>query len=344
MRDIYEARGNIYVVATPDEVEFPDAQLAHSAEQAAQATQANPPWTQAEIARLCSRTEWEERIPHGWKKPHASDGLLIGPFGAGPPYELLIVNTDGLLAERSGNGLTIFARFLVDRGYVSADANFDLVVRSLRDPVKAPVQPARRDSQSGFWVDMGVPWFGPEAVDAVASELTARAKDDGAAWAVHRLRDIDRAWDRSVLVSLGNPHCVTFVVSDWDLPAFESLEETRLHIPLTAIADALTRDADLGRDVSFRRGINLQWAHVRSARGAGGEGLITARIFERSEGPTRSSGSSATAVACAAWHLGLLRERSILVKMPCGEAPIELDVNANDRITRARLFGIAKKL
>ena len=29
---------------------------------------------------------------------------------------MLIVNTDGTIAERSGNGLTIFSQFLVDTG------------------------------------------------------------------------------------------------------------------------------------------------------------------------------------------------------------------------------------
>jgi diaminopimelate epimerase len=41
-------------------------------------------------------------------KSHRSDGLLIGPFQSAPPFDVLIVNTDGTLAERSGNGLTIF--------------------------------------------------------------------------------------------------------------------------------------------------------------------------------------------------------------------------------------------
>jgi diaminopimelate epimerase len=177
------------------------------------------------------------------------------------------------------------------------------MVRTPHKSVEALIEPARRGNQNGFWVDMGAPWFGPDAVEAVASELTARAENSGEAWTVHRLRT-----------------------------------------PLTVIACAPADAADRERGRSFRRGINLQWARVNDATAPGGEGRVAARIFERGEGPTRSSGSSATAVACAAWHLGLLRSRSILVATPGGEAPIELDVDAAGQISRARLFGVAKRL
>jgi diaminopimelate epimerase len=42
---------------------------------------------------------------------------LVGPFQSSPPFDLLIVNTDGTLAERSGNGLTIFSQALSDQGF-----------------------------------------------------------------------------------------------------------------------------------------------------------------------------------------------------------------------------------
>ncbi len=49
-----------------------------------------------------------------------SDGILLGP-GQAPGYDfsLRILNPDGSEAEKSGNGLRIFSRYLWDRGLVS---------------------------------------------------------------------------------------------------------------------------------------------------------------------------------------------------------------------------------
>jgi hypothetical protein len=49
------------------------------------------------------------RSRNGRRKGYRSDGLLVGPFPDENAFALLIVNTDGTLAERSGNGLTIFS-------------------------------------------------------------------------------------------------------------------------------------------------------------------------------------------------------------------------------------------
>ena len=49
------------------------------------------------------------------------DGILFGPFVKdGCEFALRIFNPDGSEAEKSGNGLRIFARFLHDRGKVGA--------------------------------------------------------------------------------------------------------------------------------------------------------------------------------------------------------------------------------
>ena len=53
-----------------------------------------------------------------------SDGILVRYEGAGgAPFRLRILNPDGSEAEKSGNGLRIFARYLWDRGEVK-DAPF----------------------------------------------------------------------------------------------------------------------------------------------------------------------------------------------------------------------------
>jgi len=61
-----------------------------------------------EVRRICDR----HRGP-------GSDGILWGPFPApGADFGLRIFNPDGSEAEKSGNGLRIFSRFLWDEGLV----------------------------------------------------------------------------------------------------------------------------------------------------------------------------------------------------------------------------------
>ena len=49
-----------------------------------------------------------------------SDGILLGPFESSTcDFRLRIFNPDGSEAEKSGNGLRIFSRFLWDNGLVS---------------------------------------------------------------------------------------------------------------------------------------------------------------------------------------------------------------------------------
>lgn len=47
-----------------------------------------------------------------------SDGILIGPIIKNNKISVKIVNPDGSIAEKSGNGVRIFAKYLKDAGYV----------------------------------------------------------------------------------------------------------------------------------------------------------------------------------------------------------------------------------
>ena len=81
-------------------------------------------------------------------------------------------------------------------------------------------------------------------------------------------------------------------------------------------------------------GVNLQWA----ARASGNQ--VLARVFERGEGPTASSGTSASAVACAAWRAGWVGAGEVAVVMPGGTAPVRLQVE-DGTLSSVSLFGTA---
>lgn len=50
-----------------------------------------------------------------------SDGILYGPFFAGEEISVRIFNPDGSEAEKSGNGIRIFSKYLRDAAYITED-------------------------------------------------------------------------------------------------------------------------------------------------------------------------------------------------------------------------------
>lgn len=328
MSQLYDARGNIYAVITPQALRELGIAIADNAASAA-ATRSQ--WTCAAVQALCS---WPENVRPPAAKPHRSDGLLVGPFQDAASFDLLIINTDGTLAERSGNGLTIFARFLTGQGYVGDQAGFELRVHhdkaDAASPVATSVEPATIDNEQGFWLALGTPAFGAAAVGALNVSLEPAPFNGRTLNRVKPLAQLDPHWAQSVFVRIGNPHCVTLVADQADLPSFEALHEQQLNAALTRIAFA---EGALGAGEPCPAGVNLQWAWVQSAN------QIVARVFERGEGPTASSGTSASAVACAAWHAGLVNAGMVQVSMPGGTAPVRLE--EVDGELRVSLFGVA---
>ena len=106
MADFYDARCNTYFVASPEQI----GRFAEIPRTAAEAARSRGQWAVRAIERICGPQDASEG------KKFLSDGLSVGPFPDENAFGMLIVNTDGNLAERSGNGLTIFSQSLVDSG------------------------------------------------------------------------------------------------------------------------------------------------------------------------------------------------------------------------------------
>lgn len=329
MAQRYDARGNIYIVVAPEELRRQGIDLPHQASQAAQTLEA---WAIAAIEACCS---WAPGTQPSGSKDHRSDGLLVGPFQSSPPFDLLIVNTDGTLAERSGNGLTIFSQALSDQGLLPQNEACLLRVHHDKADTPSPgqtsVKAAEVDGVKGFWLDLGQPGFGPSAVSAHGVEAVVFNGRELSH--VEQLAVLNSAWSRSQFARVGNPHCVTLVESAEDLPSNEQMREPALGEGLTRIAYAMP----VGAGKPCPAGINLQWAMRVS------EGHIAARVFERGEGPTASSGTSASAVACAAWRAGWVGAGEVKVTMPGGTAPILLEEELGE-LSRVSLFGTARMI
>ncbi len=129
------------------------------------------------VRRLCDR-----RMGIG------GDGVLrVVPAGSG--WFMDYWNADGSFAEMCGNGIRVFARYLLDHGLAAGQ---DLAIQT-----RAGLRTVRRESQEQFSVDMG-----PVKVGGPATARVGGQSYDG------------------LSVDVGNPHLVLLVsepVSGFDL-------------------------------------------------------------------------------------------------------------------------------
>ena len=173
----YDARGNVYAIATPAQVRDRGVALPSDP---ADAALSRLSWAKHAVDALCGRARGGDGPG---AKPHGTDGLLVGPLQDRPPFDVLIVNTDGTLAERSGNGLTIFSRVLADRGLLGPGTSALLRVHHDQPGLASPAVTGVRAAMDlggppAFWLDMGVPLFEPEAVGATGRGV--RPAEEGA--------------------------------------------------------------------------------------------------------------------------------------------------------------------
>lgn len=233
------------------------------------------PLGEAAITRICDRN---------WGV--GSDGILLMVPSERADFGVRIFNPDGSEAEKSGNGLRIFAKYLWDHGHTQ---NPTFTVDTLGGVVECECH-VRDGSMRFVTVEMGratfraseIPMNGPDG-EAVAVPL---AIPDGLTLTV-------------TAVSVGNPHCITFV----DHPA--EAEVRRLG-PL------------IENHAAFPARTNVQFARV-VARDA-----IEILIWERGAGWTLASGSSSCGAAAAAVRNGLCDHGRVSVRMPGGELIVEV--------------------
>ncbi|MCX8089486.1 MAG: diaminopimelate epimerase [Verrucomicrobiae bacterium] len=221
-----------------------------------------------------------------------SDGILLGPLPSqAARFALRIFNPDGSEAEKSGNGLRIFCRYLWDQKLVGTD---EFAVETAGGIVRATVFDGGRNvrvdmGRVRFWSDE-IPATGPrrevlnERVSAGGEELVICA------------------------ATIGNPHCVVV-----GRPAPGGLR------PLEPVSAALARrlGPHLENHPMFPRRTNVQFLNVLDRAN------IRIEIWERGAGYTLASGSSSSAAAAVAHRLGWC-DRRVSVHMPGGVLQIEI--------------------
>ncbi|HXF81240.1 MAG TPA: diaminopimelate epimerase [bacterium] len=245
------ALGNDYIVVEPDALSFA--------------------LTPAAIRLLCDR-----------HRGVGSDGILARVPSSVADFGVRIFNPDGSEAEKSGNGLRIFARYLYDHGLTAAPA---FTVETAGGVVHVTLHQAGGRVER-ITVDMGQATFRSERIPVAGPAREV----------VDEPLEVDGQRLQITAVSVGNPHCVVFV-PDLAAVALRRLGPRLETHPL------------------FPARVNVQFAQVHSRR------RIAALIWERGAGETMASGSSACAVACAAVRKGLA-DREVTIAMPGGELTI----------------------
>ena len=213
-----------------------------------------------------------------------SDGILLLVSTDKADFGLRILNPDGSEAEKSGNGLRIFAKYLFEHGHS------DKEVFTIRTP--GGIVTAELET-----VDGTVPFVTVEMGSAVfKSSLIPVAGDEREV--VQEEIEVGGETLKFTAVSVGNPHCVVFV---------DELSEDRIRK-----LGPLLETHEL-----FPNRINVQFAKPVSRE------KVEILIWERGAGYTLASGSSSCAVASACVKNGFT-DGDVTVSMPGGELDISI--------------------
>lgn len=224
-----------------------------------------------------------------------SDGILLKVPSDKADFGFRVFNPDGSEAEKSGNGLRIFCKFLWDYGYTSSK-NF--TVETKGGLVSAGIEKTDgRDKASLVTVDMGKPTFKTKEIPAIFPSEEIIAEKMGFGGKEYEIN----------CVSMGNPHC-TIIKDTLNINEIKSIGSI------------------IENHSMFPNRINVQFAKIIS------RSEVEVLIWERGAGFTLASGSSSCAVSSVLYKRGLI-DNKVTIKMLGGELTIAIQDNWNIRMT-----------
>ena len=213
-----------------------------------------------------------------------SDGILLLTGSGNEGFDLRILNPDGTEAEKSGNGLRIFSKYLYEHGHTSEESFF---INTEGGKVHSELE--IEDGIVKFvTVEMGKVTFNSPEIPVNGEEREVVDEEFRVNGDIFNI----------TALSVGNPHCVIFT-EDLDINYVKKV-------------GPLIENNDL-----FPNRINVQFANVTS------RSSVDILIWERGAGYTLASGSSSCAVAAACVKNGLT-DSVVKVMMPGGRLDIEV--------------------
>ena len=203
-----------------------------------------------------------------------SDGLILIKASDVADFEMDMYNADGSRGKMCGNGIRCVAKYVYDHGLTDKTT---ITVNTLSG-IKTLKLTVEDGKVSKVRVDMGEPELIPAQVPVKASVL-GLADDRREAIVAEPLEIKGRSYDITC-VSMGNPHCITFIgedVRDFPLeevgPVFEKHE-------------------------LFPERVNTEFINVID------KDHLRMRVWERGSGETLACGTGACAVAVASYLNG----------------------------------------
>lgn len=218
------------------------------------------------------------------------DGLILICPSEVADARMRMFNADGSEAEMCGNGIRCVAKYLYDHGRVRKPS---LAIETGAGVLNLALE-IDGDRVQRVRVDMGRPIL-------EAARIPTTLPGDPV---VNARLDIGVRSLKVTCVSMGNPHCVTFVDElndDWVLGIGPQVE----------------------RDPHFPNRVNAEFVEVISPT------EIKLRVWERGSGETLACGTGACAV-CVAGALTGRTERRIVAHLPGGD--LELEWGQDDHV------------
>ncbi len=212
------------------------------------------------------------------------DGIIFALQSENADLMMRIFNADGSEAEMCGNGIRELVLFALENNIISKD--------KVKVETLAGIKTIEVDRKKNvFRVDMGFPILEPSKIPAVAEINKGH-------YAVKNILVDDKNFDFT-LVSMGNPHAVTFVdnVSDFNVEKYGKIVENMTEI--------------------FPKRTNVEFVEIVSRN------LINMRVWERGSGETFACGTGACASVVASILNGYT-DNKVTVKLLGGNLYIEL--------------------
>lgn len=213
-----------------------------------------------------------------------ADGLILILPSDSSDFRMRVINSDGSEAEMCGNGIRCLGKYVFDRGLTTSN---ELSVETgagvltlLLNTVSGKVESAKVDMGAPQFRRNAIPMSGPDAPMVQGEQISV----DGTNLSV-------------TCLSMGNPHCVSFVD---DVAAY----------PVATVGPQVERHE------LFPRKTNVEFVQIL------GPSEIRMRVWERGAGETLACGTGACASAIASALNGKTGDK-MLVHLAGGDLDID---------------------
>jgi diaminopimelate epimerase len=221
------------------------------------------------------------------------DGLILIRPSEVADARMQMFNADGSEAEMCGNGVRCVAKYVFDHKLAEKPS---LKIETGRGILTLDLE-VKHGRAERVRVNMGKPILQPQRIPTT--------------WPGDQIVDVPLVIGDETLsvtcVSMGNPHCITYVdeLNDrWVLEVGPRIES----------------------DKHFPRRVNAEFVQILSPR------EVRMRVWERGSGETLACGTGASAV-CVAGVLSGRTERKLLVHVPGGDLELEWASDGNVYMT-----------